>query len=80
MEAVGEEAGFDPMETFIRRWQNTVAQYIATRPILDLCEASEKNWGVQVGMWWWKQAGIDLAVARETAEAAVETDTDGMEE
>ena len=45
LEAVREEAGFDTMETYIRRRQKTVAQYIATRPILDLCEAVERKWG-----------------------------------
>ena len=30
VEAAREEAGFEPMETYIRRRQNTVAQYIAT--------------------------------------------------
>ena len=35
-----EEAGFLTMEEYIRRHQNTVAQYIATRKMLDLCEGS----------------------------------------
>ena len=39
MDATREEAGFEPMETNIQRSMNTVAQYIATRPTLDLCEA-----------------------------------------
>ena len=33
------------MEDYIRRLQNTVAQYIATRSLLDLCEGSEKGYG-----------------------------------
>ena len=32
-----EEAGFQMMEQYIRRLQSTVAQYIATRSLLDLC-------------------------------------------
>ena len=40
-----EEAGFELMETYIRRRQNAVAQYIAMRPILDLCEVAERKWG-----------------------------------
>ena len=33
-------------------------------------------------MWmrWWKQAGIDLAEARETAEAVAEAEGDRLEE
>ena len=66
------------METYIRRRQNTVAQYIATRPILDLCKAAERKWTTQVGMRWWEKAGIDLTGARKTSMA--EADKDGMEE
>ena len=39
-EAVREEAGLEPMETYIWRRQNTDAQYIVTRPIMDLCEVA----------------------------------------
>ena len=38
-EAIREEAGFDPMDTYIWRRNNTVVRYIAKQPILDLCEA-----------------------------------------
>ena len=31
------EAGLQEIETYIDRFQNTVAQCIATRPIMDLC-------------------------------------------
>ena len=60
--------------------QNTVAQYIATRPILDLCKAAERKRGARVGMRWWEQAGLELTVASETAATAAEVDKDGMEE
>ena len=53
-----------------------VAQYIAPRLLLDLCEAKERNQRSQVGMRWREQAGIDLAGARETAEV----DEGGLEE
>ena len=51
VEAAREEAGFEPMETYIWQRQNMVAQYIAMQPILYLCEASYRNQGAQVGMW-----------------------------
>ena len=35
--------GVEPVETYIWRRRNTVAQYISTRPILDMCEAAEIN-------------------------------------
>ena len=73
------QAGFETMETYIRKRQNTVAQYIATRSILDLCESTERKQQVWVGMWWWEQMGIDLAGARYTAAAAAEAEEDNLE-
>ena len=60
VEATIEEAGFDPVETYIRKSQNTVMQYIATLPILDLCKAAERKQGARLGMRWWEQAVLDL--------------------
>ena len=48
-----EEAGFETTEEYIWQRQNMVAQYIATRSLLDLCEGSERSPGVRVGMPWW---------------------------
>ena len=78
-EAAREEIGFELMETYISRRQNTVAQNIVTRPILDLFEAAERKRGGWVGMRQWEQEIIELAGARETA-AAAEADEDGLEE
>ena len=69
-----EEAGFLMMEEYSRRRQNTVAQYIATQSLLDLCESSERSLGGAIRNRWWKQVGIDLAGAREVAEAAADGD------
>ena len=51
-EAEISEAGFEPMETYIQRGHNTVAQYIATRLLLDLCEAAERKQGEQADILW----------------------------
>ena len=72
--AAREEAGFLTMEKYIRRRQNTVAQYIATRSLLDQCEGSERAPGARVGMQWQEQAGIELAGVREAAAATAEGD------
>ena len=40
LEAEVSEAGIDDIGVYITRRQNTVAQYIATRPILGLCKQS----------------------------------------
>ena len=45
MAAAREAAGFLTMEEYVRRRQNTIAQYIATRSLLDLCEGLEKDTG-----------------------------------
>ena len=66
------------METYIRKNQNKVADYIATQTITDLCEAAERKKGARLGMEWWEQTVLDLAEARETASAEVEKD--GLEE
>ena len=47
---------------------------------MDLCKGAESNQGARVGMRWWEQTVLDMAGARETAEAAAEVDKDGMEE
>ena len=36
------EAGMQEVETYISRHQNTVTQFIATRPIMDLCLVAER--------------------------------------
>ena len=70
--AAKEEAGLLTMKEYIRRRQDTVAQYIDTRSLLDLCEGSERAKGEQVGMWWWEQVVINLEGAKEAAAATAE--------
>ena len=52
-DAAREEVGLETMETYIWKKQNTVAQYIATLSLLDLCEATESKQGAWVEMQWW---------------------------
>ena len=52
-EAERMETRFDIIETYIRRIHNTYVQYIATRSLLEISEATERKRGVQVGMRWW---------------------------
>ena len=69
-----EDAGFQTIEEYIRRRQNMVVQYIATRSLLDLCEGSERAPGERAGMRWWDQAGINLEGEREASAAVAEKD------
>ena len=54
-----KEAGFRDVRTSINTRQNTVAQYIATRPLLDICEGTTQIGGARVSMRWWDQKGVD---------------------
>ena len=64
-----KEVGVVRVRTSILRRQNTVAQFIATRPILGLCEVAERRQGTRVPRIWWEQTGIDWKLAREKAAA-----------
>ena len=77
------ESGFERIGTHITRRQNKVAQYIATRPILDLCEQSARRPGERVCQRWWEHDGLYLEGAKKRAASAAELDgeeTIGVEE
>ena len=57
------------VRTSVLRIQNKVAQFIATRPILGICEVAERRRGTRVPQKWWEQTGIDWKSAREKAAA-----------
>ena len=82
LEGAIKGAGFTDVRTSINRRQNTVAQYIATRPLLDLCEGVFQRGRTRVTISWWDQKGIDWEKAKawgeETeSESEPETDTEG---
>ena len=52
LEGAMREAGLTDIWKSIANRQNTVAQYIATRPLLDLCEGARAREGARVPMWW----------------------------
>ena len=54
------EAGFEDIGAYITRRKNNVAQYITTRPIMDLCERSVQRPVTWVSQRWWDQEGLDL--------------------
>ena len=55
--------------SFLRR-HNTVAQFIATRPVFGLCEVAERRQGTRFPHRWWEQSGIDWRLARDKAATA----------
>ena len=69
--------------TSITRRQNPVAKYIATQPILDLCEQATWRPGARVSRRWWYQVGIELEGLQKHAAVSVtisDTETDSEEE
>ena len=50
-----KEAGIVRARTSVLRRQNTVAQFIVTRPILGLYEVTERRRGTRVPQRWWEQ-------------------------
>ena len=68
LEGATKEAGLTDVPTSINRRQNTVAQYIATRQLLDLCKGAKQREGARVTIRWLDQSGIDWekAKAKET--------------
>ena len=63
-------AGIVRARTSVLRRHNTVAQFVATRPILALCEGTEQRGGTRVPQSWWEQTGIDWRLEREKSESA----------
>ena len=53
------EAELQEVETYISRRQDTVTQFIATRPVMDLCWAAERRLVSRVAKRWWEQDGLD---------------------
>ena len=58
------------IETYAARNQNTAAQYIATRPIMDLYLEVGRHPGSRVLKRWWYQESIDLECIREEEQVA----------
>ena len=50
-----QEAGIEGIWKDVTRRNNIVAQYIATRPIMDLCERAMQRVGARVSRRWWNQ-------------------------
>ena len=47
------ESGLEGIRTYVTRRQNTIAQYISMRPIMDLCDRSARRPWAWVSRWWW---------------------------
>ena len=52
-------SGLYPIAHYIRVRQDTLVDNIATRPILNLCEESERHSGSASRLYWWTQKPLD---------------------
>ena len=74
VEDVMAEAVLQEVETYVSHQQNTVTQYIATRPIMDLCLAAKWSPGPRVVKRWWEQEVLYLVGIRMAAWEAEHTE------
>ena len=62
-----EAAGLWPMKEYVRRRQAHIAEYVATRPIFQLCSQAPALSGSSRALRWWQQdhsaSDDDAAVA-----------------
>ena len=52
--------GLEEIGVYITCCQNTVAQYIANRPIMDLCLTAERKTVLHLSRQWWEQPTLDI--------------------
>ena len=52
--------GLEDIGVYIARRYNTVAQYIATRPMMDLCLAAERKTVMCLSRRWWEQPTLNI--------------------
>jgi hypothetical protein len=55
LEDVLKECGMKTMEEYILACRQTIAVYVATRPILDECSQGKRKRGAIPHRWWWEQ-------------------------
>ena len=68
------EAGLREVGTYVYLFHNTAAQFITTRPIVDLCLAAERMPGSRVTKQWWDQDGLDVEGMRTATQEAERTE------
>ena len=71
------EVGLQEVETYVPCCQNTVAQYIATRPIMDMYLVAKRRPGPRVAIRWWGKEGLDLGGMRTAARDTEQTEGGG---
>ena len=62
--------GLDEIGVYIARHQNTVAQYIATRPIMEFCLETDWRPGMRLSQRSWEKTALDIMGIRAGNAAA----------
>ena len=70
-----EECGMSTLEEYITVRQQTIAVYVATRPILQECRQGKRQRGSMRRQWWWEQP-MDLAGEDDEAIDATDSGSD----
>ena len=52
--------GLEDIGIYISCKQNTVTQYIATHPIMDLCLVSDRKPRMHLSRQWWEHPALDI--------------------
>ena len=52
--------GVEDIGVYIASFQNTVAQYIVTQNIMDLCLVVERNLGLRLSRRLWERSVLDI--------------------
>jgi hypothetical protein len=50
-----QECSLRTIKDYIRKRRDTIAIYVATRPILEACRQGERQRGSMPRQWWWEQ-------------------------
>ncbi len=50
-----EECGMQRIAEYIRKRRDTIAVYVATWPILEVCRVGKRQRGLMPRQWWWEQ-------------------------
>ena len=67
-DAVLEEVGLRSIESYIEKRWNTIAEFVATRPILEFCRGAGRKRGSQPHCLWWEHPmDLDAEEADGTA-------------
>ena len=69
-----DECGLLTVGEYIRRRRQTIAEYVADRPLLAACRGGERRRGTPHRQWWWEQ---EMSLDSEPSAWAAEND-DGV--